>query len=173
MATVGDDIDESPASPMMSEDAGGGSNAPAIPVYSITDSDEDRANTFMQNMSESLMHKQAKQPTEAEYNPDEPEIIAPPAPPAHHTTDQEKGPSIQVLFMNTDIGRKYRHDIEEFFHTLMTAENLIKNPEPLPRIQRRPNLKLCDEELEQGVVKETTVIGSISVSSYLEHSINE
>lgn len=163
MEAVEDSIDESPASPM-NEKVGDSEYTPAIPVYSISDSDTERATSFMQNMSHSLMQTGSEQSPADEYNPEEPDIIAPLDPDPSNSPEQEKGPSIQVLFMNTDIGRKYRHDIEEFFHTLMTAENLIKNPEPLPRIQRRPNLNLTDEELKNDVVHETTVVGAISVS---------
>lgn len=160
-------VDESPASPTMVEVIVPKSEIAAIPVYSISDSDEDRANAFMRNMSEDLRQIQNAQQSAApndEYNPDEPEIMEANQAAVVDISGLEKGPSIQVMFMNTDIGRKYRHDIEEFFHTLMTAENLNKNPEPLPRIQRRPNLNLTQEEQETGTIQETTLIGSISVS---------
>lgn len=141
-----------------------------IPVYSVSDSDEDRANALMRNMSQSLStsHEVKREAHSAQ----QPDIIETDG--AFEVVDissdqmATETPSIKVSFMNTDIGRKYRHDIEEFFHTLMTTENLSKDRQPLPKVQSRPNLKTAEGgDSDSGVVDATTVIGSISVSDYL------
>ena len=137
-----------------------------IPVYSVSDSDEERASALMRDMSASLQASvKAEQPTPS--GSQDPDIMITESVPVVDLSDEAssgEAPSVQVMFMNTDIGRKYRHDIEEFFHTLMTADSLSKNKEPLPRIQRRPNLKPPKGEVsDSGVVAESTVIGAISV----------
>ncbi|KAF6025427.1 ZCCHC8 [Bugula neritina] len=151
--------------------------AAVIPVYSISDSDEERANAFMKNMSHSLLTEaNTSQPAaellknsevlEAQNTNVDSEIMEADdfnIPSACGQPKEEK-PAVTITFMNTDFARKYRHDIEEFFHTLMTAESLSKNHDPLPTIQKRANLK-------GRVLDESTVIGSISVC-VLSHYIN-
>lgn len=146
---------DSPSSPSMAEEClPSTSNAPVIPCYTIPDSDEDRAQALLNSLSHNIMSNEAG-------STDDPIVMS------DGDQDQEPRlkslepdtPSVKVLFMNTDIGRKYRHEIEKFFHTLMTTENLMRNPEPLPKIQPRPNLNL-----EEGAeINATTVVGTIEV----------
>lgn len=161
---------ESPSSPVLIDEGPSTSNAaPAIPVYSVSDSDEDRANAFMKDISNTLLQDDAsknklKQQLSMDVDSDVVQIIDLSASNEYLTADET--PSVQVTFMNTEIGRKYRHDIESFLHTLMVTEHLSKDREPLPKIQPRPNLNLEDEdESKKGVIQPTTVIGTISVSS--------
>lgn len=157
-------VNDSPASPTMNSSCR--SKATEIPVYSVSDSDEERANALLRNLSQGL-HNSIRQDDVTAGPSQEPDIIVDnPIQVVDLSDDKptEDTPSVQVMFMNTDIGRKYRHDIEEFFHTLMTTESLSKDRERLPKIQRRPNLKCGDvEDGELTTVTETTVIGSISV----------
>lgn len=75
----------------------------------------------------------------------------------------DETPSLRITYYNTDIGRKYRHEIEKFFHTLMTTENISKSHERLPSLQPRPNLSLS----EHGTLTSTTVIGEMEASILL------
>jgi len=117
-----------------------------IPCIAISDSDDDK----------SVINTGSKQKTGSNI----------PIVDITETNIEPETACVRVLFMNTDVGRKYRHEIEKFFQSLMKAESLSKS-EPLPKIQPRPNLKCSDENGENmspAAREQAMIIGSMEVS---------
>lgn len=159
---------DAPASPCNESDRVAQERPTEVPTYTISD-DENRADMLLKDVSANFDAKPDRLPSnEQGNNQGRSNISSSYNPPVFDisSTDEISStletPSIQVMFMNTDVGRKYRHEIENFFKTLMTAESMKRDKDPLPRIQPRPNLKLDADETE---ISATTVIGNIEVYS--------
>lgn len=156
---------ESPASPCDENDRIGQKKPTEVQCFTISD-DESRADSLLRNISANIgINSDSFASGSQGGSHDNHNVQSPPIPiidisTAHEMSSVAEIPSIQVMFMNTSIGRKYRHEIENFFKTLMTAEGMKKNEDPLPRIQPRANLQL---NVDGNEVPPTTVIGNIEI----------